>query len=307
MTLRPEILDDGSGGKIVGWQDRDLANAELAKWEALRPAPVRAVATRVASTPPALPPRRVAPAVVVAPAAQVEENEDEWEWTIAIARARAAAEEVEEARVAAPPAPAPRRTRQDTVPPPPSRESERFLEAKTDPSPAPKFVPAKTQPMAVVATQRDALNPIDTAEWPKTEPLGNIDYDDYTSPMNEVVRVVRIAQAARPPKPIPAKHPTPATPMPAVRAMPRASSPATIIPVPKLPRLEANRTLEPVVAAPRRFPKGTGPQTSSAVAAPKVTQTMGVVPPPPIRPDDRTSPGIRMPAVPSIKRAASRG
>jgi len=283
MSLRPALLDDGIGGRIVGWKDRDLAAAELAKWEPVRPATPRAVASRVAVPPPPMVsvPRPVpAPVAVVAPlvmttawvAPDVEVDEDEWEWTIALARARAVAEEVEASRAVAA---APRRTRQDTVPPPPSMAVQ----------PRPKFVPAKTQPMAMVAAPKD---PIDAGAWPKTEPLGNIDYNDYTNPLSEVVRVARQVQP-------------PPSPQPVRRAIPRASSPTTVIPVPRLPRAEG-RTLEPVVRAapvgPRRFPKGTGPQ---------VDRSLALAPPPPIRPaeEDRTLPGIVLPppaTLPSLPR-----
>src|SRR5829696_4763620 len=80
MSLRPAVLDDGLGGRIVGWPEGDLAAMELQKWEPARPAPKAAVATRLAVTPPPIPlPRpapRVVPAPVVAVAPQVEE--DDW-------------------------------------------------------------------------------------------------------------------------------------------------------------------------------------------------------------------------------------
>jgi hypothetical protein len=298
MSLRPEILDDGTGSKIVGWQDRDLAAVELARWEPARPAPQRAVATRVAVAAAPAPVVRIPPLVAaptpapvpvnlpevvrmpvisVAPVAPPPElDEDDWEWTIAIARARAVAEEVQAATIPAPmpsrPS-SPRRTRQDTVPPPPS---ERAITTRTAP---PKFISAKTQPMATVAMARD---PIDTGDWPKTEPLGTIDYNDYTNPASEVARVVKTAAArAIAPRPAPA-------PMPAVRT--RAPSPTTIIPVPKLPRLADGRTVEPVVS-PRRLAKGTGPQLDASARRPSV------IPPLPIHPaeDEKTSPGIALP------------
>jgi hypothetical protein len=155
LSMRPAVLDDGFGGKIVGWQDGDLAAAELEQWQprgAVRPASPAAVASRVAAPRPPIPtqplpvvrapappvPARVAP-VAAAPVAIVREHvtsiaapaavspalmvapppvveEDDWEWTIAIARARAVAEEVEVAVVAAQ-APQ-RRMRADTLPPP---------------------------------------------------------------------------------------------------------------------------------------------------------------------------------------------
>jgi hypothetical protein len=300
MTLRPEVLDDGMGGKIVGWRDRDLAAAELASWQS--PASARAVASPVAAPPTAVrvsppvaartispltpPPFRpvavavplpsptapvarpapivVKPAISMAPVAEPEE--DEWEWEIALARARAVAEEVQ---AAAPPTRASRRSRQDTVPPP-----AKFVQAKTTIGVAPPKLPSsQTLPMATVAP-----DPITTGEWPKTEPLGNIDYEDRTSPINEVARVIRLAKVMTPPAVIPAK-PTPAP----ERTFARAPSPATIIPVPRLPR--AAGPIEPVVAR-TRFPKATPP-----VANQKPLQ---ISPPPPIRPaeDDKTSPGM---------------
>lgn len=143
---RPTVLDDGFGGRIVGWMDGDLAAAELASWVPTLPASPQAVASRVAPPRSPLPtqplpvvrapappiptragpvgatplaivreqPAAPVPALIVAPPPVVEE--DDWEWTIAIARARAAAEEVEVA-VAAAQVPQ-RRKRAETVPPP---------------------------------------------------------------------------------------------------------------------------------------------------------------------------------------------
>lgn len=37
LATRPNILDDGLGGKIVGWRDSDLAAAELEPWNPDRP------------------------------------------------------------------------------------------------------------------------------------------------------------------------------------------------------------------------------------------------------------------------------
>lgn len=105
MSLRPVILDDGLGGRIVGWPDHDLAAMELQKWEPVRPAPQTAVATRLAV------PASPANPDVAQPA---DSDEDEWEWEIALARARAAAEEVEQAAASAR---APR-ARPNTIPPP---------------------------------------------------------------------------------------------------------------------------------------------------------------------------------------------
>src|SRR5437868_11152186 len=62
MSLRPAVLEDELGGRIVGWADGDLAAMELQKWEPARPAPKPAVATRLAAPPPPIPvPRPAAP------------------------------------------------------------------------------------------------------------------------------------------------------------------------------------------------------------------------------------------------------
>jgi hypothetical protein len=327
MSMRPAVLDDGLGGRIVGWQDGDLAAMELEKWEPARPAPKAAVATRVAAAPrppvptrpvpvvtavptmvvretslpmsvaqvPTMRPVPVAASAIVAPEPVVEE--DDWEWTIAIARARAAADEAELAASAPMPAP---------VPAPP------------------RFVAAKTLPIAKVAESKP--DPIASDAWPKTEPLVDLDYNDYTSPMTEVVRVARLANTPRvtlPAKATPQQMPivaapravTPARPMPVVvpviaaREYPRAKSPVTVIPIPKLPSINNARAMHiaPVVRAmptpitpaqPRRFAKGTGPYL------PKTEPNIVVAP----RRDDDTVPGIVLPPVlPAVAKRASRG
>lgn len=299
---RPTVLDDGFGGRIVGWKDGDLAAAELAEVEISRPASPQAVASRVAAPRPPIPTQPLpvvrapapplpiaaapvaiareqavpivaikplaAPVVVAAPAfvapAPVVE-EDDWEWTIAIARARAAAEEVEVAVTAAQ-APQ-RRMRADTLPPP-------MIAAKPD--------------------------PIGEDNWPKTQPLGDIDYNDYSSPVAEVVRVVR-AQPAPQPQPI--------------ASIVRPPTPSTVIPIPRLATSGSSVTsrITPVVrqtlptpilpTQPRRFAKGTAPvlpQSTSRIKTPDAPPATAV--------SDDTVPNIALsPAaaavrIPSIKR-----
>jgi hypothetical protein len=101
LSTRHAVLDDGLGGKIVGWNEGDLATMELERWH-LGTAP--AIAKRIAPPlmrPPA-PPKPVQ-ALVIAPVrapspVQVAHDgpadEDEWEWEIAVARARAAADPI---------------------------------------------------------------------------------------------------------------------------------------------------------------------------------------------------------------------
>ena len=235
---------------------------------------------------------------IVAPEPVVEE--DDWEWTIAIARARAAADEVELAAAAPPP-------------------------------PGPKWIPAKTLPLAKVAAKAD---PIGDDAWPKTEPLGELDYNDYGSPMAEVVRVARMANTPRvvmpakatPPRPMPVVVPVIASPVPAqAREFPRAKSPVTVIPVPKLPNISSSsstpralhiapvvRTSVAPIAPPRRIAKGTGPYLPktapmAVVAAPRRDDDTvpGMVLPPTLPPIARMIPS--MTALPSIVKRAQRG
>jgi len=249
LTLRPVVLDDGLGNKIIGWEDHDLAAMELEKWEPFRPASQRAVATRVAAPPPPVPPgtRQTAlgvavtplgvpattpsslaaftpvlvayvppsltpppPTRVVADAAGLDD--DEWEWTIALARARAAAEEAEAAAV----------------------------------------------PVAIAA----APPPPVKIDYPTPRPF----------PTHKPVTVVT---RAVPP------------PIPATRA--RVKTPATVIPVPKLPAMPEVR-VEPVVRM--RMAKGTGPVNE---------------PPPPIRAAEAELPtAARAITLPSTKQRLAR-
>src|SRR5262245_31974665 len=87
MTTRTRILDDGFGGRIVGWADDDLATMELGTWGEVS-APRRAVPSRLiappapsAAPPPALPPVNAAP--TLAPLPPPEPDEEAWEWEIA--------------------------------------------------------------------------------------------------------------------------------------------------------------------------------------------------------------------------------
>ncbi len=124
LSLRPQILDDGVGGRIVGWQDDDLAAIELKPWDPsqgqhaavhvvapLAPTPAVRPAAPVAK-PVAAPAPAPAPVAAPAPAPkpvapQPQVEEDDWEWEISLARARAAAEEAEAAALAPAARPAP--------------------------------------------------------------------------------------------------------------------------------------------------------------------------------------------------------
>lgn len=298
MSLRPAILDGGGGCPIVGWTDDDLADVELAKWPP-SPAPSKAVASPVAISMDDSGPRftvpmpspvvqimtiPVPPPPPVATAPQVEE--DDWEWEIALARARAAAEESESATRAAP-------ILQPTLP--------------------------------TVATKHEPIQ-AKIESWPKTEPLGNIDYEDYSSSTRDVIRVARgtepppISKVVRVPTPPPVvKQPLapvvvkPASPpsrkVPTIPMRPLAkpvgkpvtvahapaaiatapTEPTTIIPVPRLGRVDNAQTLAPVrsstvtpiASAPRRIAKGTGMHEPKAVVATLEPRPPIVAPNPP--------------------------
>lgn len=284
LSMRPAVLDDGAGGRVVGWEDGDLAMTELPAWPA-QPSPLRALASRVAMPPTAAPAQLLAGpaipatsgatpepaatsaavmAVEVAPEPRVDE--DDWEWTIALARARAVTEDAEATAAAGPP------------PPRPSQ--------------------GRTRPMAAVATKDASAS---SAAWPTTEPIGAIDYDNAArvtaTPVVAIPRVTPAASAPRAPAPLP-----------------RAAAPGTVIPVPVLPAMQHRggpARLAPVVrttpapappASQQRFAQGTGP------VDPKTTPPMSDDTQPNLSVGDRTTPGIAMPMIaravelPSVKR-----
>ncbi|HEY4059350.1 MAG TPA: hypothetical protein VGM39_22185 [Kofleriaceae bacterium] len=264
LSIRRSTLDDGLGGRIVGWRDTDLAPAELQpfgapKAPAKRPqfpsaaypivpqpaAPAVPVAAatpiaRLAVVPPpvAVPrPVVVAPRVVTPPpvAAAPVVEEDDWEWTIAIARARAAAEWAEEAALVA-------------------------QVAISDLSDTGTFTQVEALPLPTMSNVQ-ALAPV-TATVPRIE----------LAPQ----KPARARATMPPPLGIPTPpHAVPA--LPRVETRPQVSR--TVIPVPTLATTTVPRNLAPVVrspvrqmphpippAQPRRFAKGTGPMLPTTKA-----------------------------------------
>jgi hypothetical protein len=107
LSTRPAVLDDGVGGKIVGWDEGDLAAMELEHWHPMGTMGAKPVMpAKIVALPPMPPPiprtakvtasvpiTFTAPVPVqVAPAEPTED--DEWEWEIAVAKARAAADPI---------------------------------------------------------------------------------------------------------------------------------------------------------------------------------------------------------------------
>ncbi|HEX3758318.1 MAG TPA: hypothetical protein VHW23_06410 [Kofleriaceae bacterium] len=281
LSTRNAILDDGTGGPVVGWQDGDVSIWKLSRWAAAQ-AVGSAVATPAVPAGPAKPASAKVEAAVVAPpnrpsarvipaavAGEPVVDEDDWEWTIALARARVA---VEEAEVARPPAVA--------------------LRPETRRAPTP-VEPARPEPAAALP-ERPTLRSSATADlaasgdWRKSDSMDAIDtaieasaYEDFrisTRPTAETPRGI---------------------PLPRVVAA-AAGSPNTVIPVPALPTVDATRRarLEPVVrtpssaAAANRFAKGTAPldppePPTARPAAMVVEDTI-----PNLSVGDRTRPGI---------------
>ncbi len=264
------VLDDGLGGKIVGWREGDLAAMELDHW---RPAPATPRATaNPRAIPPAMPAAPPLSTGVPAPVATVQSSamataplgpkraptpipletqpmirvdvapeplEDEWEWEIAVARARAQAEWAAEAAASVAPAPPPR------------------VRAK---SPS-----VQAAPIADRWDTSDRTKTTMTTTKATTAPLPRV----VTSP------------PTRPVQAVPPVSPTG----------------RTVIPVPTLPQVTARARIQtgamPLQPAPRRFPRAT-PQPELASEDTQVTHAA----PTPAN-DDLTSPGLVMPPPPS--------
>jgi hypothetical protein len=183
----------------------------------------------------------------------------------------------------------------------------------------------RTRPMGAVTGTIQAKDPAASGEWPKTELIGEIDYEDYShAPTRTAIPV----PAATPPT---ARH---AAAPPAARArpttspppLPRAAAPVTVIPVPALPTMQGSaqtHRFEPVVRtqtsqlpalAARRLGKGTEPLDSETKAQDAAAMSDDTQTQVNLSIGDRTTPGIAMPLaaravqLPSVKRrAAQRG
>jgi len=298
LSTQPSVLDDGLGGRIVGWQDDDLAVAQLKPWREA-PAP-RAVAPSAlhpstpvpvpASAPPAAlstPPLQSVAPVVAAPPVE----EEDWEWKISLARARAAAEETEEAArdlSALAPAPAPVRPLA-TVQAPSHAPAPRATTRRPTAAPVLATRPvAMVRPAARSQTTRLAVQPAPPEAAPEPRPA--------LSPA-EVASKVRPVVGSKPAAGAPAPAPTrsPSRPSPSPRDG-KVKARAVIVhdndhgePAGELLQVQ---TSEPSAAArsarplahtvpvaqeatqvsltPRRFANGTSPVTSTSRGIPAV-------------------------------------
>jgi hypothetical protein len=303
LSVRPTVLDDGLGGKIVGWQEGDLAAMELGQWEPAMPArkasttsPPRLPRAKPPTAPPvamarALPgmtaPRMAAPVAVAQavgaiaprmaaptplplethPIARVDDRaevgEDD-EWEWEIAVARARA------------------------------AAEWAEEAISLAAPAPKK--RATSPIAIVAEPKR----ITTESFPKTEPL--LEAWENTS-SHEPVRVLPRTKSLTPAKPI------------VIVIAPRAPlQRATVIPVPAMPQVADPRSITPVrsrptaesvMSAPRRFPRATPATTPDAYGAHVGEDTQVNHSAAPAN-DDQTRPGLLLPSASNTRRVAAK-
>lgn len=308
ISMRPAVLDDGLGGKIVGWLEGDLATMELEHWGAAKKATAKRIAAPASlhRLPPAPPAARMIasaaaapvaapviaapvvaapvvaapvvaptpiPARAPAPAPEVavaeEPGEDEWEWEIAMARARAAADEVEDARA-------------DLV-----GASAVIAAVATS--------PRKTNPgMAVTAPVKPKAwppEPEPLPPWPGTEPF-NEAWADKSEVAPQVMSVLqkKLAVARSTPARGAKQVASPAPSSPAKPSAPPAAQ-RTVIPVPSLPAASDPRQVRPAPYTPSakpRFARGT-PSPAN-----KLEETVRTAAVPPAN-DDRTSPYIELP------------
>ena len=284
LSCRPAVLDDGFGGKIVGWREGDLAAMELARWQSppasprataspsTIPAPISAAPStrRVAlAMAPVGPTRARTPITLEAqPMIRVDEIEkdepleDEWEWEIAVARARAQAEWSDEALSAAQPVSAP------VAPASSSR-----MRAKS-----------QTSPIAVIAAP---VKPLLADRW---------DTSDRTK--------TAISAA---PAPLP-RNQQPTRPVQIVS--PGMQTCRTVIPIPSITQVTNSPQVQPrthvstgpilarppasvMAAPPRRFPRATGQATKTASTQTTLLgQDTQVTLAAPAANDDLTSPGL---------------
>lgn len=275
LSTRPAVLDDGLGGKIVGWADGDLAAAELEVYGAAKkPAAAAKVAanTGLQSRPPAPPaPPRVPGVRVTAPMAVVAAPAPVAPPRIAAATTPppVAAPVVEPAPIA-PPAPVVRCTASavakvaQVADEPELTEDEweweiamaRARAAAEDVQTAASTIasgftkpsaPKKTQPMTAVAPRALAQGSGPTAKpdpmsaWPTTEPLGELQ-DSWADATRENAPQVMspVAKQIAVAKSA-VRVNTPVTPVAvplfeaAVGSAPTQQPSRTVIPVPQLP------------------------------------------------------------------------
>lgn len=320
LATRPAILDDGLGGKIVGWLEGDLAAMELEHWGPPKPKKKKLIAAPASlhKLPPAPPPvaRTVEPvaappAPAAAPAPVAAHAPVAAPAPIAapspIAAAPAASVSAATAIPAPSPAPAPEVAASDDAGEDEweweiamararaaAEEAEQARVELLGASAviAPPVIPRKTNPgMAVVAPgpARSKLEhePEPLPPWPGTEPY-NETWADTSEVAPHVMSVLRKKLAADKRTPAKATATVAQPQKPIAPVAPRA----TVIPVPQLPTVADPRSVRPVSHTPSqprgRIARGTG--TSG-----RLEETVRTHAVPPAN-DDRTSPYVTLPS-----------
>jgi len=237
LSMRHAVLDDGFGGRIVGWMDTDLVATQLTQWEARKHQIMTQAA--LAPTAPAMVARSAPPPIPVAQ--EAEAPEDDWEWTIAIARARAEAE-TPIARSSVPSlAKAPARPVPQVITGSvPSLAQQQAPMRVASPPPTPARRPNATMPPPLPPVEAPVAKPVLVAKpapvAPKTERYDAVRPASPSTPMAAVSPIVATKKPSQPRiAPVipirPLRTPT------APPTFARAASPVTVIPVPKLPRV----------------------------------------------------------------------
>src|SRR6185295_1352982 len=87
LSTRSAVLDDGTGGRIVGWHDGDVSIWKLSRIDREEPGIPSVSAPRSVASADAAPVRPSVRVMPVEVAGDVPVEEDDWEWSIALARA----------------------------------------------------------------------------------------------------------------------------------------------------------------------------------------------------------------------------
>lgn len=322
MSTRPAVLDDGLGGKIVGWLEGDLAAMELEHWGAPpRKAKKKVVAPASLHKLPSAAPQATRTSAPAAPAAPVV--------AAPLVTAPAVTAPIA-APVVAAPAPAPIAASPIAAAPVPASAQAPAVADRDEPgedeweweiamararaaadeteaaraellgasasiqSPVVqrKMIPAKTAPGVAVAATRSPVatrssvpEPEPLPPWPGTEPY-NEAWADRSEVAPQVMSVLqkKLAIARR----------TPAKPTPTVAAPAPAPARATVIPVPQLPTAADPRTVRP----PAYTPSASKGRTARGTGAPaRLEETVRTHAAPPANAnDDHTSPYIELPS-----------
>lgn len=245
LSTRPTVLDDGLGGKIVGWREDDLAAMELAHWEpspaarAARPRP----ASPLAPTVPQLIHGGVPAAASVSPSGRVN---------------------TPTVPPPVPPVPAKRAlpgmtaaaSRTESVMSAPVAVAQTLAPTAQAPQPkrAPTPLPLETAPVARLESQSDVEPPEDEWEW-----------------QIAVARARAAAEwaeeAAATPKLIPAATPAPIAAAPKRVQQVTGTSTTVALPSAQTAMLAANRA-QPQVATPRTTFAARPPLVSKTEPAP---------------------------------------